>query len=260
MTTGRTGMSHRPTRRARRLAAGVLTGFLALSALSACSGDDESPTKNDKIDADDDGDITPAEVMTAAKAILDETSGVAVTLETGDDPGVDYLSAASGTIVADPSAFEGSVSGRVSGFEASGISVVSVDGTLWVDVPIVGWTDEYQPEDLCAPDPALLIDPETGVGNVLTSSEDLEEGDGERGGTDNKLVLTPFTGTAPGDAIREILPCAEDDSYDVTYRVDGDGRLFSVQMTGSFFPDADEVTYNIEVTDYDVTKDISAPR
>lgn len=245
---------------AKALATGVLTGFLALSGLTACSGGDESPTQNKEIDADDDGTTSPAEVMAAAKAILDETSGVTVTLETADDPGTDYLSAASGTIVAEPPAFEGSVSGRVSGFEASGIAVISVDGTLWVDVPIAGWTDQYQPEDLCAPDPALLIDPDTGVGNVLTASEDLEEGESERGGADNKLVLTPFTGTAPGDAIRAILPCAEDDSYDVTYRVDPDGRVYSVEMTGRFFPGAEPMTYQIEVTDYDVTKDITAPR
>ncbi|WP_435769461.1 LppX_LprAFG lipoprotein [Nocardioides sp. SYSU DS0651] len=250
-----------PRRRTARLAAGVLTGMLAVTGLAACSGgSDDTVTNNQELDADDDGEVTPAEVMAGAKEHLDETSGVEVELSTGDDPGVDYLSAASGTIVAEPPAFEGTVDGRVSGFDASSINVISVDGTLWVEAPVIGWTDQYQPAELCAPDPALLLDPETGVGNVLTSSEDLEEGDTERGGQDNKEVLTTFSGTAPGDAVREVLPCAEDDSYDVTYRVDGDGRLQSMDMTGTFFPDSEPVTYVIEVTAYDVDKDISAPR
>ncbi|HWI43486.1 MAG TPA: LppX_LprAFG lipoprotein [Nocardioides sp.] len=244
-----------------RVAAGLLTGLLAVSGLSACSGGgDDTVSKNKGIDADGDGKITPEEVMAAAKAELDKTSGVTVELSTGDDPGVDYLSAASGTIVADPPSFQGTVSGRISGFTASDIDVISVDGTLWVKAPVLGWTDDYQPEKLCAPDPALLLDPETGVGNVLTSSEDLEEGDTERGGADNKQVLTTFSGTAPGDAVREVLPCAEDDSYAVTYRVDKDGKLDSLDMTGTFFPKSEAVTYAIKVTAYDVDKDISAPR
>jgi lipoprotein LprG len=248
-------------RRTTRVAAGVLTGLLAVTGLAACSGgSDESPSSNKELDADDDGEVTPEEVMEGAKKHLDETSGVTVELSTGDDPDVDYLSAATGTIVADAPAFEGTVSGRVSGFDASGINVISIDGTLYVEAPVIGWTDDYQPDELCAPDPALLLDPDTGVGNVLTSSEDLEQGDTERGGEDNKEVLTSYSGTAPGDAIREVLPCAEDDAYDVTYRVDGDGKVRSVDMTGTFFPDSEPVTYAIEVTEYDVTKDISAPQ
>lgn len=248
-------------RRTTRVAAGVLTGLLSVAGLAACSGgSNDSVTTNKTLDADDDGEVSPEEVMEGAKKHLDETSGVAVELSTGDDPGVDYLSAATGTIVAEPPAFEGTVSGRVSGFEASSINVISTDGTLYVEAPVVGWTDDYQPAELCAPDPALLLDPDTGVGNVLTSSEGLDEGDTERGGQDNKEVLTTYSGTAPGDAIRDILPCAEDDSYDVKYRVDSDGRLRSVDMTGTFFPDSESVTYAIEVTEYDVTKDISTPR
>ncbi|MFC5730549.1 MULTISPECIES: LppX_LprAFG lipoprotein [Nocardioides] len=248
-------------RRATRVAAAVLVGLLSVTGLASCTGgSDDSVTSNKELDDDDDGEVSPQEVMEGAKRHLDETSGITVELSTGDDPGVDFLSAATGTIVAEPPAFEGTVSGRVSGFEASSINVVSTGGTLYVEAPVVGWTDDYQPAELCAPDPALLLDPDTGVGNVLTSSEDLEEGDTERGGQDNKVVLTTFTGTAPGDAIRELLPCAEDDSYDVRYRVDSDGKLQSVDMTGAFFPDSEPVTYAIEVTGYDVTKDISAPQ
>ena len=250
----------RPAHRTR-IAAGVLTGLVAVTGLAACSGGSEdSVSKNDKLDTDDDGSVTPEEVLAAARTQLEATSGVTVTLATDEDPGVDFLSEATGTIIADPPAFEGTVSGRVSGFDAASVDVVSVDGKLWVKVPLIGWTDQYQPAELCAPDPALLLDPETGVGNVLTSTTDLEEGDTERGGTDNKDILTTFSGTAPGDAIREILPCAEADSFPVNYKVDKDGKLVSVDMTGAFFPDSEEVTYTIGISAYDVTRDISAPQ
>lgn len=239
------------SRRTTRVAASLLTGLLAAGALSACTG------------GGDDGDKEASgwsEAGEKAKELLDGTTGVELTLSTDDDPGVDYLSAASGTIVADPPAFEGEVSGKVSGLPAEGVSVISVDGTLWINhVLLGGWSDRFQPDDLCAPDPALLLDPSTGVSSVLTSSEDVEAGESERGGTDNKEIFTTYTGTATGDSIRAILPCAEGDSFEATYRLDDDGYLRTARLTGVFFPDAEPMTYTIDVTEYDVQKDISAP-
>lgn len=235
----------------RRLAAAALTGLLGLSTLAACSGDDG------------DGGDAPSWSDAGAKAkdLLDKTSGVELSLSTKDNPGVDYLSKATGTIVADPPAFEGKVSGVVSGFPANDIDVVSVGGTLWVNISILGgWSDKYQPDDLCAPDPATLLDPDSGVSNVLTSSEDVETGKSERGGADNKDIFHTYSGKATGDSVRAILPCAEGDDFDITYRVDDDGYLRSAEVSGVFFPGADEVTYTIDVEKYDVTKDISAPR
>jgi len=235
-------------RRTTRLAAAALTGLLAAGALGACSGDDAEKADSWSDAAD------------KAKGLLDDTSGVEVSLSTGDDPGVDYLSAASGTIIADPPAFEGDVSGKVMGFSVTGVPVISVDGTLWIDhVALGGWSDRFQPEDLCAPDPARLLDPSVGVSSVLTSSTDMEAGESERGGKDNKEIFHTYTGQAPGDAIRAILPCAEGDSFDATYRVDDDGYLRTARLTGTFFPDSEPVTYTIDITEYDVTKDITAP-
>ncbi|WP_036544602.1 LppX_LprAFG lipoprotein [Nocardioides aromaticivorans] len=233
-----------------RVAAGLLTGLLAAGALTACSGDDGGG-----------GDADPwSDAGAKAKELLDGTSGIDVSISTGDDPGVDYLSAASGTIVADPPAFEGQVSGKVSGFAVTDVPVISVGGTLWINHPLLGgWSDRFQPDELCAPDPATLLSPDSGVSNVLTSSKDVKAGESERGGKDNKQVFHTYSGTATGDAIRKILPCAEGDSFEATYRLDDDGYLRTARLTGVFFPDAEEVTYSIDVTEYDVTKDISAP-
>lgn len=233
-----------------RVAAGLLTALVASGGLAACSGDDGGSSK-----------ATPwSEAGAKAKQLLDDTSGIEVSLSTDDDPGTDYLSAASGTIVADPPAFEGTVNGRVSGFEASSINVVSVDGTLWIEAPVLGWTDEYQPEELCAPDPARLLDPAGGVSSVLTGSTEVKAGGSERGGTDNKEIFHTYSGTATGDSIRAILPCAEGDAFEATYRLDDDGYLRTARLTGTFFPGSEPVTYTIDVSEYDVEKDISAPR
>lgn len=248
--TARRTPTHRPAGPAR-LAAGVLTGLVALGALTACSGDGGSG-----------GDKATSwkEAGAEAKKLLDDTSGVELELSTGDDPGVNYLSSARGTVVADPASFEGSVSGKVSGFSAADVPVISVDGKLWVNYALLGgWTDQFKPKDLCAPDPATLLSPSSGVSGVLTSSTDMSEGKAERGGTDNKEVFRTYEGKASGDAIRAILPCADGDSFDATYRVDDKGYLRTARLTGVFFPGAKSMTYTIDVTKYDVTKDISAP-
>lgn len=237
-------------RRYRSLAALTASPLLAAALLTGCTGGDEEPAADEQ---------TPEEVMEAAKAELDETSGVKVTMSTDEDPGGDYLSEASGTIVADPAAFEGTISGRVSGFPGEDIGVVSVDGTVYIDVPLVGWTDEYAPADFCAPDPALLLDPETGVSSILTATTDLSAGESQRNEDDASVVITPYTGTVPGDAIREILPCTEGEDVEATFEIDDDGELVSADLTGAFFPDAEPVTYRISIEEYGVSADISAP-
>lgn len=235
-----------------RVAAGLLSTLVAAGGLTACSGDDGGG-----------GGDTPSwsEAGKKAKELLDGTSGVEVSISTSDDPGVDYLKSASGTIVADPPAFEGTVDGKVSGFAVSEVPVISVDGTLWINhIALGGWSDRFQPKELCAPDPALLLDATSGVSSVLTSSTDVKAGKSERGGTDNKEIFTTYEGTATGDSIRKILPCAEGDDFDATYRVDDSGHLRTARLSGTFFPDADPMTYTIDVTKYDVDKDITAPK
>lgn len=204
--------------------------------------------------------VPPDQAMTTAKQKLDATSGVEVSLKASADPGVDYLQAADGTIVADPPAFQGTVAGRVSGLSDSGVDVISVDGKLWINVPILGWTDQYSAASLCAPDPATLLDPDSGVSDLLTSATDLAAGKSERDTTDASVVITPYTGKETAEAIKKVLPCANGDSFDVTFDIADDGSLRTAELTGSFFPNASPITYTINITKYDVTKDIKAPQ
>ena len=243
----------------RRLAAAALVGGLTVASVTGCSGGDDPVTKNKDLDDDGDGEVSPEEVMAAAKAKLDETSGVELSLSTDDEPDDgDYLASAEGTLIADPPSFEGEVAGRVMGTDASDIAVISAGGDLYVEVPVLGW-QELDPDDFCAPDPGALLDPDTGVSAFLTATEDLEAGESELGGEDNEETLTPFTGTVPGDTVRNILPCAEGDDFDATYRIDAEGYLTEAEITGEFFAGMDAITYVIEVHEYDVEQEITAP-
>lgn len=204
---------------------------------------------------------TPEQVMAAAKQKLDHTSGVDVSLKASADPGTDYLKSASGTIVAKPPAFEGTAAGSVSGLPVSGVPVVSVGGTLWINHPLLGgWSDKYQPKDLCAPDPATLLDPDSGISELLASAKGLTKGDAHRDTTDASVVVTPYSGTVDTADMRKILPCANGNAFKVTFDVGSDGALRSAELTGAFFPRSHPITYTIDITQYDVTKDIKAPK
>ncbi|WP_232679903.1 LppX_LprAFG lipoprotein [Nocardioides sp. R-C-SC26] len=241
----------RPIRRTRasrgaRALAVAATGLALAATLSACSDDDGA-----------DGGGAPAnDVLGEAKTHLDETSGVRLTLATDGTADGDFLKSATG-VITDAPAFEGSVDARFMGFDASGIKIVSVDGDLYVDIPVTGWSKQ-NPEDFCAPDPATLLDPETGVSGVLGAATDLEKGESRRGGANNDEILTDYSATVPGEAITNILPCAPGDSFDAVFSIDDEGYLRTAKLTGEFFGD-DDITYTIDVEEYDVSQEISAP-
>ena len=91
-------------RRTTAAAALVLTASLPLAA---CSDDGDAAGTSATGD-----EASPEEALAAAKTALDATSGVRLTLATDDTPDSDaYLSEASGVIVADPPAFQGTASG-----------------------------------------------------------------------------------------------------------------------------------------------------
>ncbi len=176
----------------RRIAAGAAVVLLALP-LTACGGDDDP-------DGSSDGGATPEEAMATAKAALDETSGVELSLSTQDERADgDFLKNAQG-VITDAPAFQGTAGGRFLGFDAEDVEVRSVDGDFYVNAPIIGW-DTYDPAELCAPDPATLLDPDTGVSNVLVAATDLSAGDKRRAEDDNSVIVTPYDATVPGTAV-----------------------------------------------------------
>jgi len=241
-----------------RLAAGTAVGVLALAGLTACSDDGGGVTENTSADSDDDGDVSAQEVLELAKGTFDDTSGVSLVLETDDLPdGVDGLVSADGVATHAP-AFEGVATVSLSGSPFNVDPLVAVDGKVYASVPGIPITQEIDPEEYGAPDPAALMDPENGFSSILTETDALEEGETVRGGDDNSEVLTEYTGTVAGSIVENIIPSAEGD-FDVTYTVAENGELREARLTGVFYPDSDEMTYTVGITDYGTEKDISAP-
>lgn len=223
------------------LTVGALAGSLALSG---CTGGDEA------------GAETPEETLATAKATLDETSGVRLELETEKlPPAVDGILSAVGVGTHDP-AFEGDL--RVSaGGIAVDVPVVAAEGKVFAQLPFTTEFVEVDPAEYAAPDPADLMDTESGLSSLLTSAEGVEEGEQVRSGED---VLSSFTGTVPGDVVAGIIPSAGAEAdFDATFTVDDADRLREAVLTGPFYPDTDDVTYTIVFDEYDTSADIALP-
>lgn len=226
--------------------------FVALATLpalllAACSGEEAG-----------EDEPTPAEVLASAKQTLDETSGVRIALATGELPdGVSGLAGAEGVGTHAP-AFDGSITVVLSGTSFD-VPVVAVDGVVYARLPLtVGWTEDIDPGEYGAPDPATLLSTEGGFSSLLTATEDPQRGESVRGGEDNDEILTELSGTVPGDAVSAIIPTAEGE-FDASYTVTDDDQLREMALTGVFYPDTDPITYTVTFDDYGSEPDIVAP-
>ncbi len=235
-------MTRRPASRGALALAGTL---LAVGSLAACGGGDDGKGED------------PTEALAEAKQLLDETSGVKLTLRTDELPnGVDGVLDASGVGTHAP-AFDGEIKVLFNGLSAN-VPVVAVDGKVYAKLPFGGkGFDEINPDDYGAPDPAMLMDPDAGVAKWLTAATGVEKGKQSR---DGKLVLTDYTATVPGEAVAAVIPSADDAAgFTTTFSLDDDNRLVSADITGPFYNGKDPVAYTLELSDYGTDQEITAP-
>ncbi len=225
----------------------ALCAALATVLLVSCSDDQGKPTGDDA-----------GEVLAEAKRLLDETPGFAIALSTPELPdGVSGILDASGTGTHDPAAFDGALKVKFSGITAD-VPVISVDGTVYAKVPpLQAQWSEIEPQDYDAPDPVGLLDPDEGISTWLVEATDVEEGDQVR---DGRTVVTTYSGRLPGDAVAASIPTAvAERSFDAEFRVDDEGRVVGGTFTGPFYAQGDEVTYDLTISDYGATPEITAP-
>ena len=229
------------THSARR--AGVtLLGVVLLGPFAGCSGGGvDGPT---------------AEVLAAAKTALDETAGVTLTLSAEELPDdVDGVLDARGVATHAP-AFDGDLTIVVNGLDVD-VAVVSVGGTVYAQLPFTSTFAEVNPADYGAPDPAQLMDPDTGLSSWLTEATGVEKGDRVR---EDDAVLTSYDGTLAGTVVDSSIPSADEAAdFPVSFRIDDDGRLRSVRISGPFYGPEGQVDYTVGVDDYGTERDIEAP-
>ena len=221
----------------RRAATAVLT----LAVLTACGGEPEVPA---------------AELLDRARTALDETSSVhfVLTSEGAPDTGT-HLAGGEGDI-ARPASFDGTLQVLTSG-TALDVAVISVDGTVYAQLPFTGGFSVVDPAQFGIGDPGALLDPDGGISRLLAAAEDAELGEERR--VDGEVVRE-VTAQLPGDLVEQVLT-SQDPSRPVDARlsvVPDSGELRRVELTGPFFT-AGDATYTLELSEHGADVDITAP-
>lgn len=230
---------------ARYRALSLLTAMLAATLLlSGCGGSAQADEQS------------PTEVMQAAKKHFDDSASVHIALSTDSTPSSgNGVLGATGVVTRSP-AFEGEVKVVLSGLTAT-VPVTSVDGKVYAKLPLQTKYAVINPGEYGAPDPADFADPENGLSGLLTKLEGLERKDQSRNGDQ---ILTSYTGTLPGAAVKKIIPSADaKQSYETSVGVDEKGFARTVKVTGTFFSGGDDVTYDVKFADYGKDTQITAP-
>jgi lipoprotein LprG len=200
---------------------------------------------------------TPAERLTEAKDVLDATPSVSVQL-TGEALPTTGIVLVSGTgVAAHPSSFEGELRIAQSGLGAT-VPLVSIDGTVWAQLPFTTSYAEVDPSSFGVGDPGRLIDTAGGVSGLLTADPDPDDLGEVRVGDE---VLEEYEAVLPGAVVGSLLTIA-DQGATVTARFAVDpetSQLRRAVLTGPFYAGGRDQSYTLLLDGYGVEADIRAP-
>ncbi|MEO5652367.1 MAG: LppX_LprAFG lipoprotein [Marmoricola sp.] len=229
-------------RRLRPLALALLAGTLLLSGCGGSSAKADEPS--------------PAEVMKVAKKNFDDASSVHIALSTSATPSSgNGVLGADGDLTQAP-AFQGEVKVVLGGLTAT-VPITSLDGKVYAKLPLQTKFAVIKPSEYGAPDPADFADPATGLSSLLTQMKDLKKGSEKRS---SDQILTSYSGTVPGAAVKAIIPSADTAStYKTVVGIDEKGFATTVKVTGKFFAGNDDTTYDVKFDQYDKGVTITAP-
>jgi lipoprotein LprG len=159
--------------------------------------------------------------------------------------------------VARPASFQGTLKATVSGIPAS-LKVVSVGGTVYAQLPLSPGYQVVDPSSFGFGDPGALLDPRTGISQLLTAAKDAQLGDRKRADGE---VVREVTATLPGTLVQQLLT-SKDPAKDVRATMsiaDGSGQLRQVRLTGPFFTAERDASYTLQLTKYGADVSITAP-
>lgn len=218
--------------------------FLVVAAvLSGCGGGEPEESAGD--------------LLSRAKTTLDETESVHFVLTSDNAPTSGTLLVGGEGDIARPSSFQGTLEVLALGSTAD-LEVVSVDGTVYAQLPFSSGFSVVDPAQFGFGDPGALLDPDTGISQLLAEAENAELGEERR--VDGEVVRE-VTADLPGELVEQILT-SEDPSTPVQARFSiapDSGELRRAVLIGPFFSADDDATYTLELSDFGADVEITAP-
>ena len=230
----------------RRMAAPLLAlALLAVPALTACTGDAAPKTES------------AADLLAHAKHTLDEATSVHFVLGSEGAPKTGTALVGGEGDIARPAAFDGTLNVHAMGSTLD-LAVVSVDGTVYAQLPFAPGFSVVDPAQFGFGDPWELIDPDTGISQLLAKAESAELGKERRV---DGVVVREVTAELPGELVEQLLTSA-DPTRPVRARFSiaaDSGELLRAELTGMFFVAEKDATYTLELSDFGADVEITAP-
>jgi lipoprotein LprG len=228
----------------RRTVVALLSlALFAAPALTACGSDEPEESASD--------------LLSRAKTTLDDAASAHFVLDSEGAPESGTLLVGGEGDIARPASFEGTLKVRALGSTLD-LAVVSVDGTVYAKLPFTSAFSVVDPADFGFGDPGALLDPETGISQLLGSAESATLGEERR--VDGEVVRE-VTAELPGDLVEQILT-SQDPSTPVQARFSiatETGELRRAELTGPFFTAGDDATFTLELSDFGADVEITAP-
>lgn len=196
---------------------------------------------------------SPAKRLTAAKAKLDKTPGLKISLKADKLPAsVSGVLSAEGTGTHQPG-FTGTIRVFQNGLALS-VPLVAIDGKVYVKF---GTWQTIDPAAYNAPDPAALMSPDSGLSTLLVKATKLKVGSQKR---DGDLRVTTITGSVPGAVVAKIIPtAAPGKTFDAAFTLTDNQQLTKAVLTGPFYAKGGDVTYTFTFSDYGSGTSVKAP-
>jgi hypothetical protein len=198
-----------------------------------------------------------AELLERAKATLDEAESAHFVLSSEGAPESGTLLTGGEGDIARPDSFDGTLQVMALGSTLD-LQVVSVDGTVYAQLPFTSGFSVIDPAQFGFGDPGDLLDPETGISQLLAEASSAELGEERR--VDGEVVRE-VTAELPGELVEQVL-ASEDPSQPVQARfsvASDSGELRRAELTGPFFTADEDATYTLELSDFEADVEITAP-
>jgi hypothetical protein len=197
------------------------------------------------------------DLLAHAKHTLDEADSAHFVLNSEGAPATGTSLVGGEGDIARPSSFDGTLKVNALGSTLD-LEVVSIDGTVWAQLPFASSFSEIDPAQFGFGDPGALLDPDTGISQLLGEATGAKLGEERR--VDGEVVRE-VTAAIPGDLVEQILTSA-DPSQPVQARFSiapDSGELRRAELTGPFFTAEDDATYILELSDFGADVEITAP-
>jgi hypothetical protein len=156
-----------------------------------------------------------------------------------------------------PAAFSGRFRVATGGVALT-LKVVSVDGTLYAQIPFTERFAATDPDRLGIADPALMLDPRQGLSSFLTGAKRVTHEGRSRSGRD---VVTRIGARLPAKVVGRLLVVADPRAmFETNFFVAEDtGQLRKATFRGPFYGKDTTTTYTVVLDRYGEPVTITTP-